>query len=146
MLLPLMLGCVLTGLIGGFIVGMESARPPSTVVQTSFEAGYEDGFSNGLATLPDGQPEVLFRQDGMFNRSIAFVYPEQELSYECLVSRRTVENAGGEWVIDRQAFKYNGTVNCTAVEKNLLPEYDSSAVNDTLLRNEIAVQNGTTGT
>jgi len=136
-LLPMIIASVLTGLIGGFLIGLESARPPSTVVQTSFEAGYEDGFSDGVSSLPDGKPEILFRQEGMFNRSIAIVYPDQELSYECLVSRKTVENAGGEWVIDRQAFKYNGTVNCTAVEQNLIPEYDNSAINNTLLRNEV---------
>lgn len=140
-LLPLILGCVLTGLVGGFLVGMESAQPPSTVVQTSFEAGYEDGFSDGMRSLPESQPEVLFRQDGLFNRSIAIVYPEQNLSYECVVSRRTLEDGGGEWAIDRQAYKYNGTVDCSAIEENLVPVYNSPEINDTLLRNEVAGRN-----
>lgn len=138
-LLPLMLGCVLTGLVGGFLVGMESARPQSTVVQTSFEAGYEDG----LSSLPDGQPEVLFRQDGLFNRSIAIVYPDHDLSYECVVSRRTLEDGGGEWAIDRQAYKYNGTVDCATAEEILISEYNNPEIKDTLLRNEISIESRT---
>lgn len=140
-LMPLILGCVLTGLIGGFLIGLESSRPPSTVLETTYESGYDDGFSDGISSLPDSQPELLFREEGVFNRSIAVVYPDQDLSYECVVSRRTVGDAGGEWVIDRQAYKYNGTVECNAVDQDLISEYDDPAINNTLLRNEVTNAN-----
>lgn len=136
-LLLLMIGCVLTGLIPGFVLGAESARPAGLIIDEARSTGYQNGFEDGLASLPDGQARVLFRQDDGFNRSIAFTYPEQNLSYECQFSRRTVENGGGEWAIDRQAFKYNGTVNCSTAEKDLIPAYSGADVSDTLLRNEI---------
>lgn len=142
-LLLLMTGCILTGLIPGVLIGLETAQPPSTLIESARDTGYHLGFEAGIGSFPDGEPRVLFRQDDLFNRSIAFTYPNQNISYECTFSRRTTENGGGEWAIDRQAFKYNGTVDCTAVEKDLIPEYSGADISDTLLRNEVHPANAT---
>lgn len=148
--LALMVACVVVGLVVGLLAAHETFRPPQQYVEQVQEDAYGRGYDNGFAeamnqfndTAKDvfgsGDARFLFRQDNGFNRSLAVVYPDRDLSFECTVSRRTInETGGGEWVIARQTFKYNGTVSCQTVGENLIPEYSSSDVNDTLLRNTV---------
>jgi len=128
---------IVAGLAFGLIIGASvfsspQPTPSADMIQDAREAGYEKGVSE----LPGGNVLVAFKKQSLFKRSIAFVYPDRNLSYHCTVSREfQPETGGGEWVISRSAFMYNGSVDCGTVDENVISEWDSSTVDDVPLRN-----------
>lgn len=117
-------GLVSIGLVMMFVIGGMAGN------MIGYSDGLEEGQSNiqdqveRTGFIPDGETELVFAQESIFNRTIGVSFEDQDYSYICDLSRTN------ETQISDFAFKYEG-VDCSVERVDIVEEFDSPGFNNT---------------